>query len=171
MFVNPDPANVATLRDQAYAIAKEQANVNGEFSDTLTRSWFDAAWDLCAQMTGFVWPPVEIRELVTIRDDGSFRLSYRPSSAVSLYSGYLLVATLPRSLERSRCMPALCCYCNLQARYWVGEDACTLPPRFVQAVSRVFAFLVNHRGDDGDEHILAKSGAMSFLSPDVAYVA
>lgn len=165
---------MADERDQiaeAYEICKLQAATDSTFDEKLMRHWFGAAWDLCAEMIGLT-PPMEIEETVVIRADGSFVLSHEPTSEVRLFSGYTLVLILPPTLERSRCDPALCCFCNLVARYRIGQETCELPPRFVQAVARVFAYIVENRGDSElDREVLAKCGALTFLGPDLMYVA
>jgi hypothetical protein len=157
--------------DQAFELAKKQAAIDGAFDDDILRHWFEAAWDTCAGMVGFNFPAREISEPIVVRRDGSFTLSYRPSSAVKIYEGATLVMTLPASLERSRCDPALCCFCWLTAHYWTGEDACAISPRFLQAVFRLFTYIAENRGDATlDEHVLKTCGAFAFLAPDVTYL-
>jgi len=162
---------------EAFELAKLQAATDGAFDERLLRFWFESAWEQCAAMVGFVWPPQEIRERIVIRADGSFRLSYRPSSEVRIYEGANLVMTLPRSLERSHCDPALCeccTCCGYTAHYWVGDqNLCQFPVGFVQAVARLFTFMVENRGDiQQDDRIMARCGALPFLSATggVAYV-
>lgn len=158
--------------EQAFQLCKLQASVDGAFPDELLQFWFQAAWDLCVSMVG--WTPVqEIEESICVDDCGNFSLSQRPTSPVQIFDGYRLVATLPPSLKRDRCTPALCCLCAPKARYTVGYDSpCGISPRFLQAVARVFTYMVENRGDsEMDEAVLGKSGAKVFLGPDLAYVA
>jgi len=157
--------------EQAYEICKLQASVDGAFPELLMRHWFQASWDLCAAMIGLVYPRREIQEPIIVDNCGNFQLSFRPSSDVEIFDGYTLIMTLPPSLKRSWCDPALCCLCKPVARYTVGEDICELSPRFVQAVARVFAYIVENRGDtELDDQVLGKCGALRFLSPDLAFV-
>ena len=160
--------------DTAFAICKWQAATDGAFPEELLKHWFEAAWNLCAGMAGFVFPPFKIVEPIHLDHMGRFWLSHRPSSEVRIYAGYTLIAVLPPSLERTRYDPSLCCHCNLSAHYTVGNDdpCAAIPPRFVQAVARVFAYMVENRGDvAGDDDWLTKTGAMTFLSDDLLYVA
>jgi|SRR5215475_2294881 len=157
--------------EQAFELCKLHASVDGAFDEKLLRHWFEAAWDLCATFIGLT-PPTAIEERVIIRADGSFVLSHQPTGNVRFYSGYRLVTVLPPTLERSRCDPALCCFCDLTAKYMTGWATCEVPPRFVQAVARVFAYIIENRGDSElDDQILGKSGALRFLSPDLQFVA
>lgn len=156
--------------EKAYAIAKAHASADEAFDEDLMRHWFEAAFDLCAVMIDFVFPPQEIRERIVLRPDGSFRLHHAPSSDVKLYHGATLVAVIGRDLVRSRCDASLCCYCDLMAHYTIGDESCTIPPRFIQAVARVFAYIVENRGDvELDDNVLKKSGAFAWLSPDVTF--
>jgi len=160
--------------DAAYAICKWQAATDGAFPEELTRHWFEAAWDKCAKMVGLVFPPIEVAEPICLDRWGRFWLSHRPSSEVKIYAGYTLIAVLPPTLERTRCDPSLCCHCNLSAHYIVGStDPCAvISPSFVQAVARVFTYLVENRGDvSDDENLLGKTGAMTFLEDGVQFVA
>lgn len=163
-----------TERDEiahAYAICKAQASVDGAFDEILLQHWFEAAWDICASMVDLT-PEQDIIEPICIRDDGSFTLRYRPTSEVKIYDGYTLVTTLPRSLIRDRCQPPLCCLCHPKAHYRIGNFSCQLPPRFIQAVARVFAFICENRGDTQlDPATLGKCGALTFLMPDLTFVA
>jgi len=158
----------------AFEICKAQAAVDGAFSEALLKHWFQASWDQCAEMVGLIWPPQDITERITIRRDGSFRLSYQPSSEVKIYDGATLLLTLPPSLERSPCDPFLCeccTCCGLTAHYRTGGEFCEVPPRFVQAVARLFTYMVENRGDTPqDEHLLYKCGAWAFLSPELTFV-
>lgn len=160
---------------EAYEICKLQAAADGAFSEPLMQHWFKAAWDLCAGMIGHVYPPQQITERVTILSSGSFRLSHQPTSDVRLYAGATLVAVLPPSLQMSDrwlCRPSLCCYCDLLAQYDIGEETCEISPRFLQAVARLFAYMVENRGDvELDREVLAKCGALAWLGPDLTYVA
>ena len=166
-----------TVEDQlndAFALCKLQAASDGAFPDELLKHWFDAAWDLCAAMVDLVFPAQQVVEAVRFDRHGRLLLTHQPSSDVRIYEGYTLIAVLPPSLERTRCDPSLCCRYNLTAHYEVGTtDPCqAISPRFVQAVARVFTYLVENRGDvllDAD--VLSKSGAMLFLSHEVLYVA
>lgn len=156
--------------EQAFELAKAQASVDGAFSDALLMNWFRSAWDLCASMVGFTFPPQEITETIWLNERGRFHLTYRPTSEVKLWSGGTLLAVLPPSLDRSCCMPSLCCYCDLRAQYWIGEDTCEIPPRFLQAVARLFTYIAENRGDtELDPHVLMRCGAFAFLAPDVTY--
>lgn len=160
--------------DLAFEICKMQASTDDAFPDALLRHWFEAAWDLCAAMVGLVYPPREVSDRIVLDHHGNFALSHKPSGDVRIYAGYTLIAILPPSLVRTRCDPSLCCFCNLTARYMVGtDDPCgAISPRFVQAVARLFTFMVENRGDvQMDDQILGKSGALRFLSPDLLYVA
>lgn len=165
---------MADERDQiaeAFEICKLQASVDDTFDERLMRNWFQAAWDLCAEMIGLM-PPTQIEEPIIIRMDGSFVLSHVPTSPVQIYDRYRLVMTLPPTLERSFCDPSLCCLCNLWVRYMIGQETCEVPARFIQAVARVFAYIVENRGDSElDREVLAKCGALTFLGPDLEYVA
>lgn len=155
--------------DRLYDLCKQQASVDGAFPEPLMQAWFQSAFDLCAAMVDF-YPPRQIEEKVIVRPDGTIRLSYWPSSDVKFYAGYRLILTLPKTLERSMCDPALCCYCDLTVRYTIGEQTCGIPPRFAQAVMRLFAYMCENRGDsEMDEHILKKSGAFAFIAPDLLY--
>jgi len=179
-------ANAPDPLASAYEIAKLHAAVDGAFDEKLMRHWFGAAWALCAQYAGIVFPAARIDELVSIGADGALTLSQTPSSDVRFYAGGKLVATLPPGSPcfqpRSEaddfagcrmCCPDLCCYCDLRASYTAGMGAgCDdLPPGIVQAVARVFAYIVENRGDaELDEHVLGKCGAKAFLSPYLTYV-
>jgi hypothetical protein len=157
-----------------YALCKMQAVTDGAVDEPLLQHWFEAAFDLCAEEIGLIFPAQEIAEPIALDHRGSFHLSHQPSSEVRIFAGYTLLMVLPPSLERSWCDPSLCCHCNLTAHYTVGRDlACSrFPPRFVQAVCRVFTYLVSNRGEMPlDKAILGSSGALAFLSPDVLYVA
>jgi len=156
--------------EYAYEICKLQASSDGAFDEKLMRSWFDAAWKLCADMVGLA-PPMEIKEPICIDDFGGFRLSHRPSSPVEIFDGYTLVATIPQDLYRSRCDPALCCLCHPYARYMIGSTTCEVTPTFIQAVARVFAYIVENRGDSElDDQVLGKCGALAFLRPELTFV-
>jgi len=159
---------------QAYEVCKAQAAVDGAFPEALMQHWFETAWDMCAEMIGLIYPPREITESITLDDCGNFTLSAIPAGEVRIFAGYQLLMILPPSLQRSRCDASLCCHCNLTARYMIGStDPCQpIPPRFVQAVARVFTFLVENRGDsESNDQVLARCGALRFLSPDLTYVA
>ena len=154
----------------AYAICKMQASVDGAFAEPLLQHKFAAAWELCAAMVDME-PAQEIMEKICIDECGNFRLSRQPTSDVQIYDRYTLVATFPPSLQRSRCDPALCCYCNLTAKYMIGESRCDIPSRFIQAVARLFDYMIENAGDtELDPQILGKCGALAFLSPDLTYV-
>jgi hypothetical protein len=154
----------------AFAIAKLQAQCDGAFPEPLLRHWFEAAWQHCAEMVGFVYPAQEVREPISLRLDGSFTISHRPTGPVRIFAGYTLLMTLPPSLERTWCDPSLCCHCNLFAQYMIGEDTCNISPSFVQAVARLFTYMVENRGDvEMDREILAKCGALTFLSGGLTY--
>lgn len=180
--------------ESAYQIAILQAAVDGAIDERLLRHWFEAAWELCAQMIGFEFPQRTEQEQVEVSSRGTVRLSQRPSGPVKLYAGGSLVATLPPTSalignprlpnpytgigERSGgwniiCQPSLCCYCDLVAIYPVGSsDPCTaMPATFVQAVARVFSYICENRGEvEMDESILSKSGAKAFLSAQITYL-
>ena len=160
--------------NQAYEVCKAQAAVDGAFPESLMRHWFEASWDLCAGMVGLIFPPQEISELIVIDHCGNFSLSHQPAGEVRIFAGYRLIMVLPPSLKRSRCDPGLCCFCHLSARYMIGAlDPCApIPPRFVQAVARLFTYIAENRGDtELDDQILGKCGALRFLSDDLTYVA
>jgi hypothetical protein len=170
--------NDQQLQDQvkdAYELCKLQAAVDGAFDEKLLWFWFRSAWDLCEQMIGLT-PIQEIEERIIIDDRGGFALSHRPTSDIRIYSNYKLVAVIPPSMKMSPCDPGLCCFCDLIAKYTIGNmPPCELPPRFVQAVARLFAYMVENRGDSetvglAKTGVLAKSGALEFLMPDVAFV-
>lgn len=161
--------------EQMYELAKMQAQTDGAFSEELTRAWFDAAFDICAEMIGFS-PAQQIREPLFIDLQGNFVLSHRPSSTVEIFEGYKLITILPRPLDRkiSCCATYLCCLCHPYARYTVGQEVgCGgFSPRFVQAVCRVFTYILENRGDSElDREVLAKCGALTFLGPELQYVA
>lgn len=179
----------------AYEICKLQASADGAFPDALLWHWFEASWDFCAVMIGFTYPPERKRQTITQRRDGTVPLLDHPSSDVRIYSGPNLVAILPPDssafngrgwrqgddaiygpdhLYDAGCngLPNLCCYCNLVAEYTVGEEMpCgDIPPRFLQAVARLFTFILENRGDvQLDEDILKKCGAFAFLSNEVTF--
>jgi hypothetical protein len=158
--------------EEAYEFCLLQANIDGAFDERLTWRMFQAAWDLCAAYVGLVWPAREIEERISINPiDGSFTLSHIPTSNVKLYSNFRLVAVLPPTLVRDCCDPHLCCFCALRAIYTVGEDLCEVPPRFLQAVARLFTYMIENRGDSElDDQVLSKCGAKAFLGPDLTYV-
>src|SRR5262245_48376059 len=159
-----------TQIDDAFEFCKEYASADGAFDDGMLRLMFSAAWDLCAQMVGHD-PPRQVEEVFSLRDDGSFVLSYTPTSEVRIYAGYQLLAVLPPSLERSRCDRSLCCHCRLVAKYTTGKDECEYSSRFIQAVARLFAYMIENRGDSElDDQVLAKCGALAFLRPDLTFV-
>jgi hypothetical protein len=167
-------------RLSAYQFCKEHAAVDNAYSEPTTWQWFNAAWDLCANHIGLIYPPMQIREDVQIDPrTGAIRLSYEPSSAVNFFADGRLVASLP---PNSPCFgpdryalqcPSLCCYGCARAVYTVGEDfGCNnIPAWFVQAVAQVFAFLAENRGDvQREPQLLARCGALSFLSVRTLYV-
>jgi hypothetical protein len=179
--------------EDAYEIAKLQASTDGAFDERLTRHWFAAAWETCASAIGMV-PPGQITETVNVDGWGNIKLSGKPTSDVKLYANGALVAVLPpnapqldghRNLDNPyayndinsiACMPpSLCCYCSLTAQYSVGHrtDPCgEFSPSFVQAVARLFAYMVENRGDVKiDDQILTNSGAKGFLAPNMTYIA
>lgn len=174
----------------AYEIAMLHAAVDGAFDDRLTRHWFDAAWQLCAEYVGLTYPEQPIAETVSVNpNNGTIKLSHKPNGPVKLYSGPMIVATVApdaRVLSGNRnmpnpyddelaatlCEPSLCCYCTLTARYSTGSgNACdSFSPTFVQAVARLFTYIAENRGDvQIDAQLLEKSGAKSFLSPHLTY--
>jgi hypothetical protein len=180
--------------DAAYEIAKAHAVTDGAYSEPLMRHWFAAAWDLCAQAVGFVYPGRQVTESVTPHRDGTVQLSGRPTSEVRLYSNGVLVAVLPpdapelsghRALRNPFarysddddcywCSPALCCLSGcVQASYRIGEsNVCEISPAFVQAVAQLFAFMVENRGDVKlDDQVLSRSGAKGWLSGGMTYIA
>jgi len=159
--------------ESAYAICKWQAATDGAFPDDLTKHWFEAAWQKCAEMVGLIFPPLEVKEPIRLDRWGRFWLTHRPSSEVKIFAGYTLIAILPPSLQRSHCDPSLCCHCNLMAHYLVGStDPChVITPSFVQAVARLFTYLVENRGDvPMDDDVLSKCGAMTFLADQATFV-
>jgi len=182
--------------EAAYEIAKLHAATDQSFAEPLMRHWFNAAWEVCADAAGFVYPARQVTETVTVNQrDGSIKLSGEPTSEVRLFSNGVLVAVLPPNapqLDSHRnlpnpydypegwdvCMPAsLCCYCTLTAQYNIGQpagDVCSqqISPAFVQAVAQLFAHMVENRGDvKMDDQILTRSGAKGFLAPHLTYVA
>lgn len=156
----------------AFDFCKANASVDGAFPDALLRSYFDAAWQLCAEMIGYE-PPGQIQERIQIDDRGLFRLSRMPTGPVEVFAGYTRVAVLTSPFKgMGPCDPSLCCFCDLTVRYPVGSASCEISPRFLMAVARLFAYLVENRGDsEMDEQVLAKSGAKAFLAPDLTYAA
>ena len=163
--------------EQTYAFCKEHAMVEGAFSERLTRQWFNAAWALCAEHIGFIYPARTITEMVPVNQEyGTIALSYRPSSPVTLKDGYRVVTILPPNapcITGEGGCPEVCCFCWLHATYTVGEDlGCDgVPPRFVQAVAQLFAYIVENRGDTAMQpYLLYQSGAHAFLAPEVTYV-
>lgn len=166
-----------TAQDQiaeAFALCKLQAASDGAFPDELLKHWFEAAWSLCAGMVEMVFPAQQIVEPIQIDHRGRFGLSHQPAGDVRIFDGYTLLAVLPPNLQRTWCDPSFCCRCNLTAHYTIGtDDPCeAISPRFIQAVARVFTYLVQNRGDVPlDPDILTKSGAMLFLSSEILYVA
>ena len=159
--------------DHVYSLCKMQAVVDGAFPEDLLRHWFESAWDVCANMVGLIFPARLIMEPIHLDHCGNFTLSHPPAGEVRIYDGYTLLMILPPSLQRSRCDPSLCCFCNLRAHYMIGSnDPChAISPRFAQAVARLFTYMVENRGDtELDDHVLSKCGAMRFLADDVEYV-
>ena len=158
--------------DQAYKICLLQAQVDGAFDEALTRHWFEAAWELCATMIDLI-PEQQIREPLSVNSCGNYELSHRPNGSVEIFDGYKLIVVLPRPLERSiSCAPWLCCLCHPYARYHIGSGiSCDgISPGFIQAVARVFTYIVENRGDSElDPGVLSKCGALAFL--EVEYVA
>jgi hypothetical protein len=56
------------------------------------------------------------------------------------------------------------------AVYTYGDVGCSISPRFVQAVARLFTYIAENRsGVELNEQILKKSGAFAFLGPDLTY--
>lgn len=161
--------------DAAYALCLEHAMVENAFPPRLTRQWFDAAWALCAEHIGLVYPARRIDETLEVNQEtGTIRLTYRPSSMVQLFAGVRPLGTFaPNGPCFTSGCADLCCHCWIRAIYTVGEDlgCAALPPRFVQAVMHLFAFIAENRGDTPiDESILSKSGAKVFLGPEITYV-
>lgn len=161
----------------AYAIAKEHAVVEGAFSERLMRHWFEAAWGMCAESVGLIFPSQRIDEWVAVNPiTGGIPLSYPPTSDVELYLGARRVALLKPSAPclngMGSCWDVPCCERALRAIYWAGEDFNgAVPPRFLQAVCRLFTYICENRGDVPlDEAVLGKSGAKAFLNPDLTYV-
>jgi hypothetical protein len=176
--------------EQAYEIAKLHAATDGHFAEPLTRQWFNAAWEICADAVG-IQPPRQVTENVSVLPNGTVQLSGRPTSDVRLYANGMLVAVLPPNApelsghknlpnpyahgeEQSlACSVSLCCYCNLCAVYDVGSRAamCDISPAFLQAVCQLFAYIAENRGDTKlDDQILTRSGAKGFLAPSMTYV-
>jgi hypothetical protein len=174
--------------ESAYEIAKLHAAIDGAFDERLTRHWFEAAWETCASAVGMV-PPGQITETVNVDAWGNVKLSGKPTSSVKLHANGALVMVLPPNApvfsgsrylpnpyERNDvdiCMPALCCLAGcLQAVYSVGQQDCGYPPSFVQAVARLFAYMVENRGDVKiDDQVLTNSGAKGFLAGHMTYIA
>lgn len=173
--------------ENAYEIAKLHAAVDSAFDERLTRHWFEAAWETCASAIGMV-PAGQITESVEVDAWGHLKLSGKPTSQVKLYANGRLTMVLPPNspmLSGSRylpnpyehheadfCAPALCCLAGcLQAVYSVGQQDCGVPASFVQAVARLFAYMVENRGDVKiDDQILTNSGAKGFLAPHMTYI-
>jgi hypothetical protein len=174
--------------EDAYAIAKLHAATDGAFDERLTQHWFAAAWETCASAIGMDMPG-QVTESVTVDAWGTIKLSHKPTSEVRLYANGRLVMIIPPNspmLNGSRnlpnpyahedadfCAPALCCLAGcLQALYSVGSQSCGVSPSFVQAVARLFAYMVENRGDVKiDDQILSNSGAKGFLAPHMTYIA
>lgn len=156
--------------EAAFEICKLQAANDGAFDEGWLRHVFAAAWSKCADMIGLE-PPQEITEPICIDDRGTFTLSHRPTGPVQIFDGYQLIAVLPPSLKADACTPALCCLCHPRAVYMAGSASCELPPGFVQAVARVFAYILANRGDaEMDPNILSRSGAKAFLRDDLTFM-
>lgn len=183
---------LVTPIEQAYEIAKLHAATDGHFDERLTRHWFNAAWEICADAVGFIYPGRQVTETVPVLPNGTVQLSGRPSGEVRLYANGMLVAVLPPNApelsghknlpnpyaheEQSlTCSVSLCCYCSLVAVYDVGSNAgpcAEISPAFVQAVCQLFAYICENRGDTKlDDQILTRSGAKGFLAPGMTYVA
>jgi hypothetical protein len=158
--------------ERAFELCKLQASADGAFDEGLMRQWFDSAWALCAAMVNLT-PPTPIEEKIIINpENGSFFLSHvpTPGTDVEVYDKYQLVATIPASLIRQPCAN-LCCLCDPWVKYMTGQQSCEVSPTFIMAVMRLFAYMVENRGDSElDREVLAKCGALTFLSPDLCYV-
>lgn len=162
--------------ETAYQIAKLHAATDGAFDEQLMRHWFDAAWETCADFSGFIYPVQTISEPVfPDAERGVVKLSHEPTGPVKVYSGSKYIMTLPaNSWVFGGDIPSpmdLCCLCNLTVSYQIGEEGeCgRVPASFVQAVARLFAYIVENRGDvEMDPNVLMKSGAIEFLH--VTYV-
>lgn len=155
--------------DSLFELCQLQAATAGAFADTLLRHFYETALKRCADFVGWTSPVRQIREQVAVAGDGSIKLSEVPSSDVLLMSGASVIERLPRPASR-RIEPghrAWCCHCYLQASYQVGVDLCDvscLPPDFKQAVCRVFAYLVENRGDEPKSgQLMTDSRAKDFL--------
>lgn len=167
--------------DSLFELCKLQAATAGAFSEVLLRHFYETALQRCAKFIGWESPARQIRETVAVSGDGSIQLSEFPSSEVTLMAGAQVIDRLPKP-ERRRLEPghrAWCCHYYLQAIYTVGVDLCDvdcLPADFKQAVCRVFAYLVENRGESVQDSatssrsdvvqsrdIMTRSGARDFL--------
>jgi hypothetical protein len=164
---------------KAYQIAKLHAAVDGAFPETLMQFWYESCWELCARHAGLVYPSEQIVEPVTIDEDGTIVLSRPPNGQVQFSSNGQIIATLPPDSpcftpgnHARMCCPTLCCACNVRAHYSTGLGCSEeIPPSFLMAVARLFAYQCENRGDaELDEHVLGKCGAKTFLSPFLVYV-
>ena len=157
--------------DSLFELCKLQAATAGAFSETLLQHFYKAAFQHCAKFVGWSSPVEQVREQVSVRGDGSIQLSKRPSGEVLLMAGAQVIDRLPRPETRvlDPKHRAWCCHCFLQASYTVGFDLCNvdcLPEDFKQAVCRVFAYLVENRGESPqDGQLMRRSGAIDWLRP------
>lgn len=194
--VTSSPTFAEPAMAKCFEICKLHASTDGAFDDKLTVHWFQAAFDLCADFAGLIYPPRKIRESVVMDYRGRIHLSHPPSSKVQFVRGPNLVAELPPDspclqgapnncgyysdpliwgYDRS-CCPAALCECMgspITAIYWTGSIDCNdeFPAMFVQAVARVFAFICENRGDTQlNELTLQRCNAMTFLQRYVTFV-
>lgn len=167
--------------DSLFELCKLQAITDGAFPEPILRHFYEAALQRCAKFVGWTHPSRQVRETVAVSGDGSILLSEFPSGEVTLMAGAQVIDRLPKP-EMRRITPghrAWCCHCYLQATYQVGVDLCDvscLPADFKQAVCRVFAYLVENRGESVQDSsmssrsdsvqsrdIMTRSGARDFL--------
>jgi len=157
--------------DSLFELCKLQAATAGAFSETLLQHFYKSALQRCAKFVGWSSPVQQMNERVVVAGDGTIKLSHIPSSDVLLMSGAQVVERVPqpagRLLEPGH--RAWCCHCHLQASYTTGRDLCNtdcLPEDFKQAVCRVFAYLVENRGEeDQGRQLMTRSGAIDWLRP------
>lgn len=171
----PSPCGAPLAADPLFALCKLQAATDGAFPEALLAHFYQVALTHCARYVGWGDGRVEqVRERVQADPfNGSLTLTRRPDTEVLLTSGPQFVAVIPKEQVHGRMIDGCgewCCYCWLTASYSVGRDICDpccRGPEFDQAVMRVFAFLVEHRGDEtaGGNEIVSRSGAITFLRP------
>lgn len=157
---------MAAPADDLYELCKLHAATDGSFSEVLLRHYYEVALERCYKFLGWELCFRTITELVTVAGDGSIKLSHRSSSDVRLTSGATFIGVVPRP-EGRLLLPGhmdWCCYCAITASYQVGKDPCDIDASFKQAVCRVFAYLIENRGDaEAGGQLMTRSGAIGFL--------